>query len=83
MDMWHFLTNGGNHNNNNNNFKNNDENDDKNSDNNNNNGDKGQLCLGLTPDEARAFVRQGNLGYLKVSCLSIINNRILLYPNLT
>ena len=31
----------------------------------------GELCLGLSPEEARAFVRQGNLGYLKVGASGV------------
>ena len=70
MDMWRFLTNEDNTNGSNN--LNDKSNADNNSDNNNNNENKGQgLCLGLSPDEVRTFVRQGNLGYLKVNCLPL------------
>ena len=31
----------------------------------------GRLSLGLSPEEARAFVRQGNLGYLKVGASGV------------
>ena len=49
------------------------------------------MCLGLSPEEARTFVRQGNLGYLKVAAdgvrgilsdiLTLLS--IIAYPNLT